>query len=429
MAERKNRSGSSRDSVTTDLKEKHLHSKAAKLLDAGDCNKAIELFKKAIKIQDQSYTRYHCSLAYIENDQIHEAIVELNRAIELNPYVPEYYAERSKALRMIGDGLSAMNDNNRANQLDDNCSRIGTIKASMQIVKNALYGPVWFEGLGKKKIKNQKLREVVRDNVEALNMRQEMLNSSSCMLPCPSFCCHFSKETVLHGLYIGPWKLHAIREYLREKGLPEDQYIDKISYNGEKYLKELIPPQFIISEHGEKWIFFPRRQKNKFNKEFLRDLPKGSDCQTLVWINENARPCAFLLEGRCMIHDAGGEEGLPSCKEFLCLTGFVFVVLKLLGLVDESEIASRNIRELNKIAIESLLILASELYGHKSVINHVGMIDDLLKKAIESDRSDNTRVMNELMREYDSSLDSYEKVVSERKEGLRTAVALLFKSE
>ena len=128
-----------------------------------------------------------------------------------------------------------------------------------------------------------------------------------------------------------------------------------------------------------------------------------------------------------MIHDAGGEEGLPTCKEFLCLTGFVFVVLKWLGLVDESEIASRNIRELNKIAIESLLILDSELYGHKSVINHGGMIGDLMKKAIEADRSDNTRVMNELMREYDSSMDSYEKVVSERKKDLRTAVALLFK--
>jgi len=150
MTESKNRSGSSRDSVTTDLKEKHLHSKGAKLLDAGDCNKAIELFKKAIKTQDQSYTRYHCSLAYLENDQIHEAIVELNRAIELNPDVPEYYVERSNSLRTIGDGLSAMNDDNMANQLDDNCSRIGTIKTSLQIVKNALYGPVWFDGLGKK---------------------------------------------------------------------------------------------------------------------------------------------------------------------------------------------------------------------------------------------------------------------------------------
>ena len=427
MTESKNRSGSSRDSVTTDLKEKHLHSKGAKLLDAGDCNKAIELFKKAIKTQDQSYTRYHCSLAYLENDQIHEAIVELNRAIELNPDVPEYYVERSNSLRTIGDGLSAMNDDNMANQLDDNCSRIGTIKTSLQIVKNALYGPVWFDGLGKKKFKNQRFREVTRCIVEARNMRQEMLNSSSCMLPCPSFCCHFSKETILHGLYIGPWKLHAIREYLREKGLPEGQYIGKISYGGERYLKELIPPQFIIGEHGEKWIFFPQRQKNKINKEFLKDLPKGSDCQTLVWINENTRPCAFLQEGRCMIHDAGGEEGLLSCKEFLCLTGFVFVVLKWLGLVDESEIASRNIRELNKIAIESLLILASEFYGHKSVIKHGGMIDDLLKKAIEADRSDNTRVMNELMGEYDSSMDSYEKVVSERKESLRKAVALLFK--
>jgi tetratricopeptide (TPR) repeat protein len=426
MAERKNRSGSSRDSISADLKEKHLHSKAAKLLEMGEYNKAIELFKQAIKIQDQSYTRYHCSLAHVKNDQIREAITELGRAIELNPDVPEYFAERSNTLRTIGDGLSAMNDDNMANQLDEDCARIGTIKANMQTVKNSFSGPTWFDGLGKKKIKNQNLREVVRDIVEARNMRQELLNSSSCMLPCPSYCCHFSKETILHGLYIGPWKLHAIRELFREKSLPEGQYIDKISYNGEKYLKELIPPQFIIGEHGKKWIFFPRRQKSKINKEFLKDLPKGSDCQTLVWINENARPCVFLHEGRCIIHDTGGEDGLPSCKEFICLTGFVFVVLKNLGLVNDEELAKRKIGVLNRIAVESLLILAKGLFGHEMVVHHNNTAEELLRQAIESDLSGDERGVTRLVGEYDLARIACEGLMSDLIQNIRTAIKLLF---
>lgn len=426
MAERKKRSGSSRYSIATELKEKHLHSKAAKLLDAGDCNKAIELFKQATKIQDQSFTRYHCGLAYIKNDQTREAVVELNRAIELNPDVPEYYTERSKALRTIGDELTAMRDDSMAHQLDVNYSRIGTIKASLQTVKNFFSGPSWLDGLEKKKIRDQRLREAVRAVVEARNVRQEMVNSSSCLLPCPSYCCHFSKETIVHGLCIGPWKLRAIREFLSENGLHEDRYIDRISYNGEKYLKELIPPQFIMSEHGEKWIFFPRRQKNRISKKFLRDLPQGNDCQTLVWINENARPCAFLQEGRCIIHDTGGEDGLPSCKEFLCLTGFVFVVLKSLGLVNNDELVQRTIGELNRIAIESLLILAQRMFGHEMVVHQNNAAEELLRGAIESDLSGDERGAKRLFEEYDRAKLRCEWLISDLKQDIRTAIELLF---
>jgi hypothetical protein len=116
---------------------------------------------------------------------------------------------------------------------------------------------------------------------------------------------------------------------------------------------------------------------------------------------------------------------LPSCKEFLCLTGFVFVVLKHLSLTDESEVASRSIRELNRIAIESLPMLGSELFGHESVGEHEKMVEDLLKKAIEADKSDNKQLMNGLIKEYDSVMDRYEKVVSERKEALRAVFASL----
>ena len=127
-----------------------------------------------------------------------------------------------------------------------------------------------------------------------------------------------------------------------------------------------------------------------------------------------------------MIHDIGGEKGLPSCKEFLCLTGFVFVVLNNLGFVDDSEIAHRKIEELNKVAVESLLILANELFGHKSVIKYGGMIEDLLKKAIEADRLGHQRITRRITEEYGRVQDRYEGLVSARKENLRGAIDSLF---
>ncbi len=39
-----------------------------------------------------------------------------------------------------------------------------------------------------------------------------------------------------------------------------------------------------------------------------------------------------------MIHDLGDEPSLPSCKEFLCMTGLVFIVLDFLGAVSKDKL-------------------------------------------------------------------------------------------
>jgi hypothetical protein len=410
-------------SLSAAMAEKYLHSKGASLFEDGNLAEAIRFFRKAITIEDRPYTRFHLGLAHLKRNDVHQAIIELGRAIELNPNVPEYYFERSLAFETIGESPSVKKDRQKAIELDNYCTRMETIKASLQAIRDALSRPVWLDRLREGGIKNFRLLEIIRNLRDVLQGKREMLGKASCLLPCPSYCCHFTGETILHGVHIGPWKLHAIRKYLREKGLPEDEYLKRMPYHGEQHLKELIPPQYIVGEKGEQWVYYPGRQTSTVSRVLLKDVPKGREYQTLVWIDESARACVFLEEGRCMIHDTGGEPGLPSCKEFLCLTGFVFVVLKHLGLTDESEVASRSIRELNKIAIESLLVLGSELFGDESVGEHEKMIEDLLKKAIEADKSDNKQLLNGLIKEYDSAMDRYEKVVSERKEALRVVFA------
>jgi len=415
------------DDVSTSMKEKYLHSMGANRLAEGKLDEAIELLGMAIDIEDQSYTRHHRGLAYLKKDSIHEAIMDFNRAIELNPDVPEYYRERSRAYRTIGEISLARRDEEKILEIDYNYGRLESIQNGLKSLREALLYPAWVDGLGKNMIRDERLLSVLDDLRKTRDTRQEILENASCLLPCPAYCCHFSRETMLHGVHIGSWKLYAIRAFLQERGFSEDSYLRRIPYRREQHLKELIPPQFIIPEKGERWIYFPARQRGALSKALLKDLPKGQDYQSLVWINEEARPCAFLREGRCMVHDTGGEPGLPSCKDFLCFTGFIFVVLKYLQLADESQTATTTISELNNVAVESLLVLARELWGHESVIAHRSIVDQALSNALDADKLGNEREVGRFMKEYELAMENYEKLQFARKESLKPVIAALFR--
>lgn len=421
------RKKSSKKDVHSAMKEKYLHSKGARSLHDGDLEGAKVFFQKALKISEQSFTRYHCGLTYKKGNQLGAATSELSRAIEINPDVPEYYTERSSMFWLMGEPLNAEHDVQKACDLDENYRRIDVIKECLTTVRDFLSGPPLFEDPGKKRMKSGKIRAILNNLRTERDKRRALFENASCSLPCPPYCCHFSEETIVHGLYIGPWKLHAIREVLRGNGLPEDQYIGKISYGGEQYLKELIPPQFIVSEKGEKWIYYPLRQKKKLRRTVLKNLPKGNEYQTLVWINEKARACVFLQDGRCMIHDAGGEDGLPSCKEFLCLTGLVFVVLKSLGLVNDDDLAQRTTGELNWIAVESLIVLARDLFKHEGLVELERLKNEAFKGAIEADRAGNESAISRQVEKYESANIACEDLATMLKKNVHTSIAALIR--
>lgn len=311
------------------LYEKYLHSKGFQCLEAGDLDRGVALFKEALGLEEHSYTRYDLALAYGKKNEPEAAFRELNRAIDLNSKVPEYYLERSRALTMMGENGKARRDRRKALSLDPNRGRIESIRASLRKVTEVLSAETGFDEL-----------------------------RTSCWLPCPSFCCHFRDETLLHGVVIGPWKLRAIRQTLLEKGLSEDEYIARMPFEGEHYLQELVPPHQRVREKAGEWIFFPQRTERTLDAALMKGLPKGKGYDTLAWIDSSARACAFLEGRRCAIHDLGDEESLSSCKEFLCFTGFIFIVLDYLGLVDRDWVASMSMERLNKIALQALLMLS-----------------------------------------------------------------------
>ena len=372
------------DTDEAGLREKYLHSQGAALYDEGRFDEAIGFFERAISLDDQPYTRYHLCLTYIEKKDFDKALREISSAIELNPSVTKYYYRRSQIWQSRGDRARAAEDCNRAIALDEHYANIQQISSSYGTIEGAFLDIEMLEWCGVVHANNGELSRIVRELGESLRQVRETVESASCTLSCPAYCCHFEGETIRHGVHIGAWKLSAIRSFLKERNLPEGDFLGRIPFTGEEHLVRLIPPHHVVKERGEEFVYYPKRSKKALGKALLEGLPKGKDYQELLWINEKSRACAFLHESRCMIHDLGEESGLPACKEFLCMTGFVFVVLDHLGLIEVSQLRTRTTAQLNRLAVKALLILGRTLYDERLTrLRTEGY--EALKAAVEAD--------------------------------------------
>jgi hypothetical protein len=396
-----------RTPISVALMEKYYHSLGAALHNQGELTRAVGCFRKAIDLADQPFTHYHLGLAYRKKGDLKKAFEEMEAAIALNPSVPQYHYQRSLMLRQSGNRAGAVNDRNRAVELDANYARIREIRAAAKAIDTFLqYDAKMLAWCRKRTPENRELQKIIRNLERSPGNTLQALNSASCVLPCPAYCCHFSGETILHGVHVGPWKLMAIRNFIKEKGIAEKDVLSRLPFEG-GHLARLIPPQFVIKERGCAHVYFPRRTGRRLTTALLKDLPKGREYRELAWINEQARACAFLQEGRCVIHDAGGEPSLPACKEFLCFTGFVFVLLRHLGLVTEEELQTRSMADLNLIAVEALLVLARELYANKDIVQMRTSLYRTLKATVRPDRehkngetADRVRTCSALQKRY-----------------------------
>ncbi len=422
------KSNSSGHANEAGLMEKYLHSKGAALYDEGRIDEAIDFFQRAIALDDQPYTRYHLCLAHIKRGDFDKALREINRAIELNPSVAKYYYRRSEIHRSLGDGAEAGEDRGRAIGLDENYANIEQIRSSYGTVEQAFSNVEMEEWCRAARVRRAELNRLVRDLGESLERSREAVEAASCALPCPAYCCHFSGETIRHGVHIGAWKLSAIRSFLKEKKLAEDRYMARIRFTGEDFLVALIPPHYVLKERAERFVYYPRRGRKALGKRRMDGLPKGREYQELLWINEKSKACAFLSEGRCMIHDVGGEPGLPSCKEFLCMTGYLFVVLGYLGMIDVSQLRSRSMLKLNRLAVKALLILAGTLYGERLVrLRTEGY--EALKAAVEADRRAAPDEVDRCISRYRRLTEEYGNLFAAQKEVAKREIEKVFSVE
>ena len=413
-----NRKGSARARGTaapadSDMKEKYFHSLGALFLDEGSLDQAVDAFLSALALKETAYTHYDLGRAYLARSNLDDAIPELSRAIEMCPSAPEYWYERGLAYRRLGEYDRASADLAEAQRIDPDYGRIDEIKSAVWSIEYGLCDPSMEEFCSAAAPRDPELRSIIDGIGESLRLGRDIMDTSSCPVrTCPVYCCHFTEATVCHGLTIGAWKLHSIRAYLKERGLDPGEFIDRLPFHGEEHLRSLVPPNFILKEGGDRFIFFPKRRDTFIDRDVLGDLPKGRDCQTLMWINEQARPCAFLQEKRCMIHDTGDEASLEACKQFLCLTGFVFVILDYLGIFEEAAIPDRPMAGLNRLAVESLLILSRSVYGNEKWIKIRRMIFDRVKAAAAADRAGNAQGLRQKVDEYKRLNTDYEKAAA-----------------
>lgn len=374
-------------SQADELREKYYHSMGAALTEEGDLEEAVVFFQKAIDTYDTPYAWYGLARALSDAGDAAGAVGAMTRAIKLAPGVPEYYHERGIFLKAMGRPDLADDDTKKAICLDRNYERIDTIKWAARIVGQVFTGGS-IQGDGE--VRSRELRGILESIKQGAQHRENVFHKPSCpVAACPAYCCHFTGKLLLHGVTVGPWKLRNLREHLSEKGPSGEDPLETFPLVQAEHSESLFPPADITMQQGAACVTFPRQKDSVLGGDLARDIPKGQDYRTLMWIAENAKPCIFLSDAKCSIYDVGGDPSLDSCASFLCMTGFVFVILKYLGLLDQEAAAAKTMAELNAIAVDALIILARDVYGSEEAEACAREVAQELACAIEEDRANN----------------------------------------
>ena len=409
------------------MAEKYFHSRGAASYEEGRFASAVRFFRKALALEDRHYTRLHLGLAYLAKADLGRALAEMTKAVKLAPSEPEYYFQRSAVWRLKGDAGKADEDYSAAIRLDGNYARIEAIRDAARTLQKAFGGA---EESGKRhgaEVRGEALRGLLREVDAARSSRKVALEGRSCVVACPAYCCHFRGEPVLHGLAVGPWKLQAIRNFLKSKSAREEDFLTKLPFGQAQERLRLVPPDVVVKDKGQRVVFYPKVADRPISPSLVPALPRSIDYRELAWITAEAKPCEFLDRGRCLIHDLGGEPALPACKEFLCLTGYVFLVFDWLGFPSVRWTALTPMKELNRMAVDALLVLHTRVYGNERLKAMEREMASLLDAAIEADDESKDRLVAENIGRYREVEARYRRLFARQKRLLEKDLRELLK--
>jgi tetratricopeptide (TPR) repeat protein len=412
----------SESSLRSGLQEKYLHSRAALRFKEGRCDAAIRLYKKALTLDDQAFTHAGLSDAYAAKGNLKGAVKEISLAIARAPGVAEYLSWRGMLLERLGQTAKAKIDRARALKIDPESARAEPVKRALMTIEEAFSFPGKIEPYSPH---SPELAVISRERAEERLAQYRAVDCRSCIVPCPAYCCHFSKATLLHGLFFGAWKLYAVRNYFKERGIKEEKFLTRYDITNADQRLHLIPPDRMLPEAGHVRVYFPKRGRKPLGHKLAKSRPMGRGYSDIAWITKDSRPCAFLSERRCMIHDTGDEAALTSCKEFLCFTGFIFLVLDHEKVVERNALDGREIAELNLIALDAALLLADQLYADESLKEREKDLAQTFDEAICADVSGNERLCRQMVDRYRQKKEEYAVEKARRIEELRKDVRLL----
>lgn len=377
------------------LKEKYYHSMGAALTEEGDLEEAVVFFQRAIDIREIPYAWYGLARTLYAAGDVAGAVGAMSRAIKLAPAVADYYHERAIFLEALGRPDLARDDLGRAVSLDRNYERVDEIRWAARVVEGS-FSPPAGPAPDTTRIRSAELLRLLEEEGGA-----DIFRKPSCpVASCPAYCCHFTGRLLVHGVTIGPWKLQGLRRHFQENGLREEDLLDVFPVAEAEHAESLFSPEDVMKLGGVPSVTFPRQGTSRLGRDLAGDMPKDKDYRTLMWTGEDARPCVFLSGGRCSLYDVGDEASLDPCASFLCMTGFVFVVLRSLGLIDREAMGARSMAELNGIAVDALIILARDVYGSDEAVASADAVAQELQIAVREDLAGNDGPRDEAMGRY-----------------------------
>ncbi len=349
-----------------------LLSEAADRFRGNEVEGAIALLRAALLTENRAETHRYLSLAYAQKRDYKQALSEIGEAVTLDPHSPENYHVRSLLWRMTGDYVRAALDYHQCTEIDPNYRDIDAIRRGAEVMKSRLTDFRILHWGRSVNPRDPSLRDMVREILDETQRRRFLFERPSCALPCPAYCCYFEYDMVDHRVIIEEDQLPAVRHFLAERGLRERDYIGrsrrKVSRNGVR-----------------DYVFHPKRSRRLVDRDLLPSVPRNLGYNRIVWASEKARACMFLTQQGCLIHEVGEKPGLDACRSFMCLTGFVFLTLRYLGVHDGAMVEGRAMGELNDLAAKSLLVLYRGLYGRKELTDLESSFHGALVKAVESE--------------------------------------------
>lgn len=268
------------------------------------------------------------------------------------------------------------------------------------------------EGVEKKNLDDCEVYDFFMNHLIVLSgLRKKLLEGSSCIPDCRALCCYLSKD-YSNRIPIATHELEALKDILTAEGrICEDYYtivpLDMIDAGFRDYLGKM--PDFIFTADGVQMVYMLNLSDRFIDQELLKHIPKSVKKSRRMRVDRTSRACIFLDdEGKCTLY---GKLRFIICREFFCLTAVTMIILRQLGLVDDSVI---------KLPLGRLNMMSNDIataFRSSRILDWEGEYDDRFRELAISyvtggEVKEEYRKLREFEKEYESMLtDSIKKAM------------------